>query len=332
MKKVYIHAYMANNLGDDLMVRILCRRYPKVKFLLIADEKYKKIFGDIDNLEVFTAQDKKVIRWDHFWKKVKHTDDGFRKMLIKTSDAVIHIGGSAFVQHFDDYSAFYNTDATLRRLSKRMYLVGANFGPYTDENYYKQYYNLFEQYDGVTFRDAYSHRLFSSLPNVRCAPDVVFNYRPDKVTDSVRVQKQVLFSVIRMDWRGGKYAINQYEEPYKEFMVKLAKTYLSRGYKVLFVSFCEGQGDLQAIQEICTNLSEEDRKHTTIYSYGDHIEECVALFDESEVIVGTRFHSIILGWLKNKKVLPIVYDNKTRNILKDEKYQVYLEMDGILEE
>ena len=32
MKKVFIYAYLAQNLGDDLMVRILCERYPHIKF------------------------------------------------------------------------------------------------------------------------------------------------------------------------------------------------------------------------------------------------------------------------------------------------------------
>ena len=46
MKKVFVYAYMAQNLGDDLMVRILCDRYPRVQFNLYADNFYKKAFKD----------------------------------------------------------------------------------------------------------------------------------------------------------------------------------------------------------------------------------------------------------------------------------------------
>lgn len=331
MKKVFVHAYLAGNLGDDLMVSILCRRYPDVLFRIYASEEYKEVFKDIKNIKVYSPEDKEAVRWNWFWKKIKGADNGFWKTLVKFSYATVHIGGSSFVQHFDDYSAFYNTDATLRRLSKRMFVVGVNFGPYTDENYYKQYYQLFGEYDGVTFRDQYSYELFRQLPNVKCAADVVLNYEPVREHVQVKEKKQVLFSVIRLEDRNGKFAISQYTDAYKAFIVRLAEEFLDRGYRIKFVAFCEMQGDMTAIQEMISALDSEKREWIDSYCYRGNIEECIRLFEESEVIVGTRFHSIILGWLKKKKVLPIVYDNKTRNVLKDNACKVYVELDKLKE-
>ena len=59
----------------------------------------------------------------------------------------------------------------------------------------------------------------------------------------------------------------------------------------------------------------------------DRIKDILQLFSETEVVVGTRFHSIILGWLNKKKVLPIVYDEKTKNVLNDLEYKNYINLE-----
>ncbi|MGC4019348.1 MAG: polysaccharide pyruvyl transferase family protein [Muricomes sp.] len=195
MKKVFIHAYTAGNLGDDLLIRLLCDRYPKVHFRICADESYKERFKDIDNILVYSPSDKSVRLADKLINKIKHTDRGFWKFLLKTSYATVHIGGSVFVQHQDDFSAAFHLDEELSARSKRIYVVGANFGPYTDEQYYLKYHELLKRYEGICFRDKYSWELFQELPNAMYAPDVVFNY---KTNVSVPEKRQVLISLIDM--------------------------------------------------------------------------------------------------------------------------------------
>lgn len=325
MKKVFIHAYLAGNLGDDLFVDILCRRYPHVKFRILADESYKDTFRSLPNLKVYSPDDRYVKWWDNFIGKIKNTDRGFWKMLLKFSDAVVHIGGSSFVQHLDDYSAFVECDRTLRRLSKKMFLIGSNFGPYTDENYYRDYYRLFSTYDGVCLRDRHSYSLFEELANVKHAPDVVFNCRISH--PEAETTRSVVISVINMKDRKGKYAINQYTDLYEETVLKIAKYYLRHSYKVIFVSFCKMQGDGEAIERIVSKI--DDRTKVQEYFYSGDIHEVIRLFEQAEIVVGTRFHSIILGWLNNKKVFPIVYDEKTQNVLDDLNYKNYLTLDQL---
>ena len=57
MKRVMIHAYLAGNLGDDLFVVMLCRRYPNIKFHILADESYKQKFQDLKNCRIFSEND-----------------------------------------------------------------------------------------------------------------------------------------------------------------------------------------------------------------------------------------------------------------------------------
>ncbi len=326
MKSVFIHAYTAGNLGDDLLIRILCERYPKVHFRIYADESYKERFKDIGNLSVYSPSDKRVGFVDMAISKVKHTDMGFWKLLIKTSYATVHIGGSVFVQHQDDFGLAFQLDEGLRARSRRLYVVGANFGPYTDEQYYRQYYELLQKYEGVCFRDRYSQRLFHKLPNVTYAPDVAFNYKADV---SVPEKKQVLISVIDMKDRKGKWGISQYDRPYKRFIVNLADGYIKQGYHIKFISFCKYQGDEEAIKEIIALAEGWEKEQVSTCFYDKNLLQCIKSFAESEIIIATRFHSLVLGWLMGKKVLPVVYDRKTKHVLEDNECSSYLKLDDL---
>lgn len=326
MKRVFIHAYAAGNLGDDLLIRILCERYPKTRFVICADSSYKKRYADLKNLRVFSPDDKLVRYTDRILKRIKHCDNGMWKLLLKSSCAAVHIGGSVFVQHQDDFTPAYHLDCQLRNLSRRLYVVGANFGPYTDENYYHLYKRLLSSYEGVCFRDKYSKKLFKDLPNVRYAPDVVFNYRQ---TEKTATKKQVLFSVVYLDNRGGKYSISQYAEEYYNLMAGMAEQCIERDYTVKFVSFCRMQEDEKAVRIIIDRMDEKYKKAVSTFFYDMDEKECVSQFFESELVVGTRFHSIILGWLAEKRVLPVVYDRKTLHTLEDLGVEDYILLEDL---
>lgn len=332
MKRVFIHAYAAGNLGDDLMIRILCTRYPNVRFYLYADAVYKSRFKDIKNLKVYAPSDSYVVYMDRFLNKIKHTEMGLWKFLIRRSNATVHIGGSVFTQHEDNYAAALHLDFELCRLSHLLYVVGANFGPFTDDNYYKDYQKLFAGYKDICFRDRYSYELHKNLPNVRYAPDVVFNY---KTGHTCRPKKQVLISPIYMENRGGKYSICQYTESYMDFLVHISLEFLNLEYDVKFISFCAFQQDDQAIALLLERLKKEAAEnsrpnimeHVSACYYDQNMTECLQAFEESELVIGTRFHSVILGWLYGKRTLPVVYDNKTVQVLKDNHVNDYITLE-----
>lgn len=324
MNHVFIHAFAAANLGDDLMMRILCTRYPKTKFLLYADLSYKQRFEDLANLTVYCPSDPWIKFLDKLLNKIKGTEKGFWKLLLRTAKATVHIGGSVFTQHETQYGPALNLDAQLCFFSKKLYVIGANFGPFEDENYHKDYQQLFKSYTDICFRDQYSFQLHNNLPNVRYAPDVVFNYKMDF---SKKSKAQVLISMINLEHRTGKYDISQYQDGYEHFTLKIAQEFIKRGFEVLFVSFCSFQEDAKAVARIQANMTAEEAMKSDLLSYEQNAIACTQAFARSEVIIGTRFHSIILGWLARKRVLPIVYDNKTLHTLEDNHVENYLTLD-----
>ena len=54
MNRAFLYAYLQFNLGDDLFVKHLIEKYPNVKFYILADSKYKKIFRKNKNLIVIS--------------------------------------------------------------------------------------------------------------------------------------------------------------------------------------------------------------------------------------------------------------------------------------
>ena len=52
MKKVFLYAYDRQNLGDDLFVHTIVRRYPHVQFYMWSDRKNREVFAHLPNLKV----------------------------------------------------------------------------------------------------------------------------------------------------------------------------------------------------------------------------------------------------------------------------------------
>ena len=326
-KKILVYAYLEGNLGDDLMVWILCRRYPHVKFEVRARKEYKQRFKKLENLKVFGMEDRLMQYWDRFLKWKNHGEDDLFSTKVKKADALVQIGGSMYPQN-DIWETLYMINLSLRNISRRLFVCGANFGPYTDEVFLEKYHELFGRYEGTCFRVRYSYELFSHLPRAGYAPDLVFGYEPSE-KKIIPEKKRVLISTIQMKDRSGAFPLNQYDTVYKKFLAAMTEAYVDAGYEATFICFCQSQGDDAAAREVESLIPEKKRSRISHYIYENDVEEAVALFDEAEIVIGTRFHSIILGWMKGKRVLPIVYDQKTQHTLDDCGCSVYVTMDDL---
>lgn len=301
-KEAYIHAFMAGNLGDDLFVRMLCNRYPDISFDLCAGNDYIERFKDLKNCKIYPESE--------------------REHLVEKADLSIHIGGCCFVQHFDDWTSFYDADKFFVDHSKKHYFLGGNFGPFTDDRYYEAYKDLFPKYKGICFRDRYSWELFKENSNITYAPDIVFGYKANQKEK----RKKVLFSPISFEGRGGKYSIEQYGNSYFKFHENIIRKFISKGYEICLVSFCANQNDELFIESLYDKFDEDERKYISKVYYRNNIYDVIREFEDSEIVIATRFHSMILGFIHNCKVLPIIYDQKTGKVLDDLKYDLFLEL------
>ncbi|KIL49363.1 polysaccharide pyruvyl transferase family protein [Jeotgalibacillus soli] len=316
-KKILVCAYYAKNIGDDLFLKILFDRYTNVQWdLLTANRNYKHIFKDYKNVNIiYTYRDISFgsKRYNLFFK----INDLFLKY--KKYDSLINIGGSIFMQSPAWKMKLNERDYLVnhfRRMNKKTFVLGANFGPYKDDIFVEKYHSLFKKYDDICFRDLYSYNLFKDLDNVRLAPDIVFSLNDKR---NKKKEKCAGFSIIDIEKREG---LKEYKAHYNKKIVHLIQEYVDQGYEIKLFSFCENEGDLEAIKIIADKISDRNIDNVKIINYQGNIDKFLDEFYSCEIIVGTRFHSVILALLNDQGVFPIIYSDKTYNVLKD------LDMEG----
>ena len=76
-----------------------------------------------------------------------------------------------------------------------------------------------------------------------------------------------------------------------------------------------------AIEQILEKLDSNTKEKIEKYYYRGNIKEALNVLNNSDIIVGTRFHATILGILLNKAVIPIIYSDKTKHTLEDLKFE-----------
>lgn len=312
MNKSFVYAYLQFNLGDDLFVKHLITKYPKTKFYIVADSKYKRVFKKYKNLIIIpdTVYKFKILN------KIK---DRLIYYIKKECETVIFIGGSIFME-YPEWKNIINWYKEMSK-NKHCYIIGANFGPYYSDDYLLECKDYFRTVDDVCFRDKWSYNLFKDCNTVRYAPDIlfglnVFNYKINSI------EKKVVISVIDCQSRDSNpNKLSEYHEQYVDCIKNIIEILNENKFKITLLSFCEQEKDGKAIGEIISGLDQQIAKNISCFLYdGLNMDTILREIGTASYIVGTRFHSIILGAILNKPILPIVYSNKTKNLLMDVKF------------
>lgn len=291
MKKIILEMYLKQNLGDDIFLYMLARRYPDVEFYTRASKKFIKNLG-LEN-----------VRPRSVWRKI------FGKKYI----AKVVMGGSMFMENGLAKKDLIETLDSKYGDATPLFFIGENFGPYQNEFYLQCYRKVFEKSEDVCFRDKYSAQLFSDLPNIRVEPDVVFGLGKNDYI--CKEEKKIVVSVIDLESRD---SLRKYRKIYEDKILEIVEYFSDMDYEVVLMSFCETEGDENAIRRILNKTKLGDK--VSAYFYKGDINEAIKEISSAEYVIGTRFHSVILGLLFNKKLLPIVYSDKTGNVLNDINY------------
>lgn len=306
MKKAMIYAYTAVNFGDDLFIYTLCSRYRHTQFYLYAPAVYKNIFKDINNLHIISN--------DTFLLKILHRLPFLRFMYrssyAKKCDLAIYIGGSLFME----IPGWKKTIKQVKKMfadNRDIFILGANFGPYYSQHFYHAYLQIFKRTKDVCFRDTYSKRLFQHLPQVRHGRDIVFNLPIQHVdTKHNTIVISVIYPSIRKHLTG-------YDDIYFNSLRTLAITLIDKGYDIVWMAFCTGEGDLRGIHQICSIIPARYQEKMETWVYKENLHETLEIIQEATAVIATRFHALILSAVYKKPVYPIIYSDKMKQILND---------------
>lgn len=299
MKKIFVMAYLRNNLGDDMFVMELLNRYPDVEFYVeVVDMKYAKALEKENNVKIIINE-----------------NETFEKIDINQYDGYVYIGGSIFMEG----GKVYNLDEgclefvkKCKILNKPFYYIGSNYGPYQTEKYFNLSKETFKQCTDLCFRDQYSYNLFKDISTVRYAPDVLFSY---EIEECKKEKNTIGISIIDLEIREN---LRHKEDEYIQFLFNNINLYLKNEKNIYLFSFCNDEGDEKAIQKILNKFKNSDYKNRiTVVRYNENIEEFLAIYKKMEYMICQRFHSLVLSYICNQKFYVISYSQKICNIIKE---------------
>lgn len=318
---IFVDCFMDQNVGDDLFLFTLARRYPDVTFHVIGDDKYEYIQREIPNV-VLEHED--LIRnsggnvLSHIrgtMSKINH-----RRKRIASCDAMVTIAGSIYMESNkigvkELIGRAYRSckDVVYATAAKRYFILSANFGPFHTRGYVESYRRFFDRRcTDVCFRDRYSADLFPDAKSVRYAPDVLFTADlPD-----VPKRRQVFFSVVDLGNTEKFASITGRRDAYERWLSRSIDECASDGYDIVLASFSTPDGDNKAVERL-TAAAQARGVAVRAIEYTDNMDEVLRELASSQIVVGTRFHATILGLVAGARVLPIMYSDKTKHVLED---------------
>lgn len=328
----FIRAFVMGNLGDDLFIITLCNRYPHTKFVMCGEKAYRHIFSAVENLTYVTTDTffhKWVMRVRNIvpkllnccWNYLNKINIGEKYSMCRWNDFLanisknnILISGSIFIEQNSNTKFVIGgyQKNEIKYYRRHPYIVGCNFGPYHNEEYRNFYAERFKDASQVCFRDSYSFRLFQGK-NIQWAPDILFQIDMKQAVLPVE-SDYILISVLNLEKDGD---INsELQSKYHSAIEVFIENQLSRGERIVLIGFCNAQGDNKVIETIMTQY--KGSESVQAYNYPDiTYQQALGYIANAKLIVASRYHAMILGWVCQKKVLPIVYNEKMTHVIED---------------
>lgn len=311
MKSVYLNAYANKNFGDDLFLYVISKRYENPFYVISKYDYYKSDFSS--NLYIINSPIKMLL--NKVLRKIKINIFDLRNKYLNNSDVCINIGGSIFMEDNNIDKWKNDINRYMKKKDGNTYVIGSNIGPFTDKSFVKLLKDeLFVDCKDICLRDQYSYGLVKQLKNVRYSPDIIFglkNFYNIKLNEDTG-KKIALISVINMKKRKKICSQENYEQMLIELIIKL----INNGYKIKLMSFCKYENDEKTIKKLIRKLRKYKDK-ISCYYYNGKIEEALNEIAKCNIIFGSRFHANILGLVFNKTIVPMIYSDKTLNLLKD---------------
>lgn len=290
---ILLDGYFDRNFGDDVMIRIVAYYLSNHNFYINQAKKELLLpFHKVPN--IFPADKKINIQ---------------AKICVIGSGYIINSRMSLLLEFLDFMKHLRKEDKLLTAT------VCCNIGPFVNGMAKFLIVQKLKRNKFVTVRETFSLEFMKK--NCRKVPsyyypDIIFAM-PDEWLPQKSNEGYLGISAYR---RAGRNNLDFYEK-----MAQIADCYINKtGKKVLLFAFdIENENDTAAaisIKALCRN-----QKNVELVFHNDDGSNIINNFARCEKIVSVRFHSSILAIKMEIPFVPITYSEKTRNVLKDLKYQ-----------
>ena len=251
--------------------------------------------------------------------------------ICRNFDGIIDISG----YNYGDYwgvSGFKGLTIWLKKFNKRnnkfYILMPQAFGPFTQEDFNKYFDSFFANSELIFARDPQSYNYLDSKKansqNLKLYPDMVFSFsEEDRTSVDIKEKQQLLFGyapnihvkkIIDEKFYEGKY----YEliaEDFDKIFEKYPKS------KIQLISTETFPDKIKKFDDagICQNIydkSNQKEKIDIVNSYSSS-EDIYKQIKNCDLLIGSRFHSIIFALSLNIPVIVIGWSHKYEELMKD---------------
>ena len=297
-KKIFILAYARCNLGDDLFIYMLLKKYPNNQFYIhIKDPEHAKLFEQFSNITIIPEKERALT-----------------KENAKEYDQYIYVGGSIFMEGGVVYNIseqFLDFIKECKKNNIPFNYISSNFGPAYTKQYVELAKKVYQNCTDICFRDKNSYNSFKEILTVRYAPDLAFCC---PIRDEIKKPSTVGISVIDLLIRK---PLKEKELIYYKMLVNNIVDYINLGKEIYLFSFCKYEGDERAIQKLLKMLPTEYKKHVHTVYYHGNLEEFLTIYQSMEYIICSRFHAMILYVIMGQRCRILSYSNKIDYVIED---------------
>lgn len=126
MNSVFLECYLAHNLGDDLFLETLLRRYPDVHFTCVVDGSYDWLLERYHNISLVRPPRKKSALGGRLslLSSISYTNElaALKCQSVRNCGILVVIGGSLYIQPIWKHSLFTTVFSLRDVLQRNVYI------------------------------------------------------------------------------------------------------------------------------------------------------------------------------------------------------------------
>ena len=306
--------------------------FPRIEINLVSSPFYKIYDDKLSNRikEVFTLV-KRVTGILFVGKNYKGNDRYIK--IINNADIIISKGGH-FIHDRKGINSIVHLIKCLypiivaNKLSKNYFFIAQSFGPFYNDsllskiNTYivRKYLNRAK---GISVREEVS---YEALKKIQINEDIMnktsdYAFLINQIEDLSDSVEQVDYKYMVITLRQHKFIKENGEFEYLDSIRKICNhVYEKYKIKSLIVPHVKGPNDFEndiIITKKIENMLTENEKEIIKFNYSYlHAKQLVKLYSNAEILIGTRFHSVIFALAKNIPSLAVSYSGYKANIMK----------------
>lgn len=251
--------------------------------------------------------------------------------MYEQADLIVPVGGG-YIRSRKGLVARFNIPLLLHPLllsyllGKPTVLYSQSMGPFQNKLEEVMVANVLKRMTLILIREDTSVTLLAHIgvaKNVQRAIDSGFLLQSKEKVDvrkqySIPTHKKLLVGVTVRSWLDGD-AQKAYEKAVAKALDTLCETSAAHIVFIPQVTATKGDDD-RIVSKRVHNFMHHKKSATVINNTPDH-HRIKAIYDGLDILLGTRFHSVIFSLTSHVPVLAIEYEHKTSGIMRDLKLE-----------